>query len=107
MSPTERSETVVRNPRVPFTGESEGVLLWPPQAHLVDDMEDCYLEWRESADAVADAYRRWDTAPRDQGALLFAAYLASLDQEALAAVALGKAVADVERWLKAERGSRR
>jgi hypothetical protein len=90
-------------PRIPFTVEGEGAMLWPPEAHLVDEMIDCYLEWRETATAVASAYRQWFHAPRDEGRRRYSAYTASLDQEEAAAITYELAVADVEQWLQRAR----
>lgn len=53
---------------------------WPVAA-LVDEMLAMYVEWRERAATVADAYARWCAAPPEEGTVRFAAYLATLDQE--------------------------
>lgn len=50
-------------------------------AALVDEMLALYVEWREHADSVADAYARWCVASREERTPRFAAYLATLDQE--------------------------
>jgi hypothetical protein len=47
----------------------------------LDDLLDGYVDWRESARAVADAYARWSFASGPERALRFAAYIATLDQE--------------------------
>jgi malonyl CoA-acyl carrier protein transacylase len=67
---------------------------------LVDDQLDGYVDWRESARAVAAAYARWSFAPGPERALRFAAYTATLDQEQKTASAYAAAVTDVERWLQ-------
>lgn len=90
-------------PRIPFAAESEGTMLWPPEAHLVDDMAECYVEWRECAGAAADAYERWSEAPAEEVSLRFSAYTASLDREESAAISYELAVEDVERWLERTR----
>ena len=66
---------------------------------LLDDLLDGYVDWRESARAVADAYARWSVASVSERALRFAAYTATLDQEQRTAAAYAEAVTDVERWL--------
>jgi hypothetical protein len=93
------------NPRVPFTVESEGAMPWPPDDHLVDEMVDCHLAWRESAAAVATAYEQWFHAPRAEERRRYSAYAASLDQEESAAITYELAVADVEQSLKRSRRS--
>ena len=67
---------------------------------LLDDLLGGYVDWRESSRAVADAYARWSFAPGPDGALRFAAYIATLDQEQKTASAYAEAVTDVERWLR-------
>ena len=54
-------------------------------AGLVDQMLDTYVEWREHAALVADAYVCWCDASADERTVRFAAYLAALDQEQAAA----------------------
>lgn len=90
-------------PRIRFTVEGEGAMLRPPEAHLVDEMVDCYLDWRETAAAVASAHRQWLHAPRDEGRRGYSAYTASLDQEEAAAITYALAVDDVEQWLQRAR----
>ena len=46
-----------------------------------DALIDLYVEWREECAAVQSAYERWRAAPRDDGAVAFAAYRAALDRE--------------------------
>jgi hypothetical protein len=67
---------------------------------LLDDLLDGYVDWRETARAVADAYARWSFASEPEHALRFAAYTATLDQEQKTASAYAAAVTDVERWLQ-------
>ncbi|HEY8624577.1 MAG TPA: hypothetical protein VIL82_01100 [Solirubrobacteraceae bacterium] len=71
-----------------------------PEAMLLDDLLDGYVDWRASARAVADAYTRWSFASGPERALRFAAYTATLDQEQKTASAYAEAVTDVERWLQ-------
>jgi hypothetical protein len=67
---------------------------------MLDDLRDGYVDWRESARAVADAYARLSVASGPDRALWFAAYTAALDQEQNTAAAYAEAVTDVERWLQ-------
>jgi hypothetical protein len=70
------------------------------EAMLLDDLLDGYVEWRESARAVADAYERWSFASGRERALRFAAFTATLDQEQKKAAAYAELVTDVQRWLQ-------
>jgi hypothetical protein len=76
---------------------------WPTSA-LVEEMMDCYIGWRDSAAAAADAYRRWADAPSGRCADRFLAYIAALDQEESAAIGFALAVAEVERRMQREHG---
>jgi hypothetical protein len=67
---------------------------------LLDDLLDGYVDWRESARAVADAYARWSFASGAERALRFAAHTAALDREQKTAAAYADAVTDVERRLR-------
>jgi hypothetical protein len=67
---------------------------------LLDDLVDDYVDWRESARAVAVAYSRWSFASGAERALRFAAYISMLDQEQNTAAAYARAVTDLERWLQ-------
>lgn len=71
-----------------------------PAEVLLDDLLDGYVDWRESARAVADAYDRWSFASGAERAVRFAAYTATLDQEQKTAAAYAETVTDVERWLQ-------
>jgi hypothetical protein len=71
-----------------------------PEATLLDDLLDGYVDWRESARAVADAYSRWSFASGHERARRFAAYTATPDQEQKTAAAYAEAVTDVEQWLQ-------
>lgn len=66
---------------------------------LLDDLLDGYVDWRESARAVADAYARWSFASGPERAIRFAAYAATLDQEQRTAAAYADTVTGVRRWL--------
>ena len=74
-------------------------MLRPPDGRLVDEMVDCYLEWRETAAAVATAYQRWVHASRAEERRRYSVYTASLDQEESAAITYAMAVADLEQRL--------
>jgi hypothetical protein len=67
---------------------------------LLDELLDGYVEWRESARAVADAYDRWSFASGRERALRFAAFTATLDQEEKKAAAYSELVTDIQRWLQ-------
>jgi hypothetical protein len=67
---------------------------------LLDDLLDGYVEWRESARAVAGAYERWSFASGRERALRFAVFTATLDQEQKKAAAYAELVTDVQRWLQ-------
>jgi hypothetical protein len=69
-------------------------------ARLVDDMLDRYVEWREDAVAVAEAYRRWSGAPARERAWRFSAYMAALEQEESTARSYAVLVAGVNSWLQ-------
>jgi hypothetical protein len=67
---------------------------------LLDDLLDHYVDWRESARAVADAYARSSFASAAERAMRFAAHTAALDREQKTAAAYADAVTRVERWLQ-------
>lgn len=73
-------------------------MTWPV-GHAVDDMLGCYVDWREDAHAVGEAYRRWFGAPDGEEAGRFSAYLGALDQEEWSARSYAVAVARVEALL--------
>ena len=58
-----------------------------PIEQLIDEMLDCYDEWRREVTAVEEAYRLWSAAPSSERDLYFGAYTATLDQEESAAMA--------------------
>jgi len=70
------------------------------EAMLLDDLLESYVDWRESARAVAEAYARWSFAPAAERAVRFAAYTATLDQEQKTDAAYAEAVADLGRWVQ-------
>ncbi len=74
-----------------------------PATDLVDRMLACYVDWRETADAVAETYERWSSASADDQAGGFLAYAAALDREQAAATLYSLAVTDVARWLHRQR----
>ena len=65
-------------------------------ASLADQMLDTYVEWREHAALVADAYVCWCDASASEGTSRFAAYLAALDQEQAAACKHQEAVSRLQ-----------
>jgi hypothetical protein len=73
------------------------------EAALLDDLLAGYVDWRESARAVAEAYARWSSGAAAERAVRFAAYTATLDQEQKTAAAYGEAVADLERCVRRSR----
>ena len=64
---------------------------------LRDEILDLYLDWREQAAAVEDAYETWAGAPAGEGGRWFAVYLAALDREEAAARSYAYALASGER----------
>lgn len=58
-----------------------------------------YIDWRNAAAAVADAYRVWRRAPAAQAAVHFAAYVAALDKEEAAAARYAMVVTNSGRAL--------
>jgi hypothetical protein len=87
-----------------ISGDTPGPWLTDPtswrEATLLDHLLDDYIDWRESARAVADAYARWSFASGPERPARFAAYTATLDQEQKTAAAYAEAVTDLERWLQ-------
>ena len=63
------------------------------------EMLDRYVEWREDAAAVAEAYRRWSGATARDEAWRFSVYMAALEQEDSAAKSYAAVVAELDRWL--------
>lgn len=74
-------------------------------AALVDDLIAYYVDWRDSAAAVSEAYQRWIGATKAERAGRFSAYGAALDHEEAAAATYSQAADDLSRWL-ARRGTR-
>jgi hypothetical protein len=64
---------------------------------LVDEMLAYYIEWRHQEAEVAGAYDQWSSAPADERALWFSAYIAALDQEQAAAARYAIVAGEVER----------
>jgi len=61
-----------------------------------DEILDLYLDWREEAAAVADAYASWAGARAGEEGRCFAAYTAALDREEAAARSYAGALAQRE-----------
>jgi hypothetical protein len=60
-------------------------LLTKRHSVLADEFIDSYVCWREACEDVSAAYRRWTNRQPRQRSLGFAAYLAALEREELAA----------------------
>ena len=71
--------------------------LHAPLRRLRDEILDLYLDWREQAAAVADAYAIWEGAPAGEEGQCFAAYTAALDREQAAARSYADLLANAER----------
>jgi hypothetical protein len=67
---------------------------------LRDEIIDLYLDWREEAAAVADAYALWADATADDKAARFAAFTAAIDREEAAARSYADVLANGERVLQ-------
>ena len=81
--------------RIPSKGECSGA----PSSltdGLVDELLGYYIDWRHDAAAAAEAYSVWSTAPGDDEALRFAAYIAALDQEESSALRYALVLREVE-----------
>jgi hypothetical protein len=70
-----------------------------PAGDVVDKLLARYVDWREDASAVADAYRGWCEAPAGEKTWRFSAYMAALDDEESSAKTYAVEVAEVERSL--------
>ena len=68
-----------------------------PLRRLRDEILDLYLDWRDQAAAVEDAYESWAGAPAGEEGRWFAVYLAALDREEAAALSYADALASGER----------
>jgi hypothetical protein len=68
-----------------------------PLSRLRDEIIDLYLDWREQAAAVEDAYESWAGAPAGEEGRCFAAYTAALDREEAAARSYANVLASSER----------
>ena len=64
---------------------------------LRDEIIDLYLDWREEAAGVADAYATWADATADEKGACFVAYLAAIDREEAAARSYADVVSNGER----------
>jgi hypothetical protein len=88
----------VRRKRKPTPVDTDDV------ADLTDEMLDRYVEWREDAAAVADAYRRWSGAAANEEAMWFSAYRASLEMEESTAESYAEAIGALSRLLPNAQG---
>jgi hypothetical protein len=74
---------------------------------LLDDMVERYVEWREDADAVAEAYTQWSGARAREEEWRFSVYLASLELEESSAKSYAAVVTELDSRLRhAERRAR-
>jgi hypothetical protein len=94
-------------PQIPSNGKGEGASVSPVDGAsdelvegLVDEMLGYYIDWRQQARAVGDAYARWCGAQADEEALRFSAYLAALDREESTAMSYAGVVRAVEDMLR-------
>ena len=83
-------------PRMPSDGKDRSAL-HVSLRRLKDEIIDLYLDWREEAAGVADAYATWADAPADEKVPCFAAYLAAIDREEAAARSYADVVSNGER----------
>ena len=65
----------------------------PQRAQVVGDE---YARWRRATEGVAESYRGWARAARDERWLAYAAYLAALDREEHAARAYRRVLGHLE-----------
>jgi hypothetical protein len=59
---------------------------------VLDEMIDCYVDWRQESEQVESAYRRWAIAPSPHTSRAFAAYAAALDREELASISYAQVI---------------
>jgi hypothetical protein len=64
----------------------------------IDELLEGYISWREACQAVWRAYEQWSASDREERALAYAAYLASLDGEERAARTYANHTARVARF---------
>jgi hypothetical protein len=79
----------------------EPIMIRSEQNQAVDEVVDAYVDWRQECITVWEAYQRWRSAARDDGALAFRAYLAALDREERAAEVYGRVLGALEARLRA------
>jgi hypothetical protein len=85
-------------PRIASDGKDHGGLHLSLR-RLRDEIVDLYLDWREEAATVAEAYATWADATADRKGRCFAAYTAAIDREEAAARSYAVAVGTGERLL--------
>jgi hypothetical protein len=61
--------------------------------HLIDDVVDAYVDWREQCQRVWLAYDAWSATAGPDAGLRFTAYVAELDREHRASDAYADAIA--------------
>jgi hypothetical protein len=67
--------------------------------HLIDELMDMYVEWREACIALRNAYERWSSVRLAEREFAFAAYRAALDWEEQASVVYADRLERVAREL--------
>jgi hypothetical protein len=73
---------------------------------VLDEMIDCYVDWREESERVESAYRRWATAPSPHASRAFATYAAALDREELASISYAQVIRRILRLVARDRRRR-
>ena len=81
-------------PRMPLGATADQIRSWAMEL-LVDEMLATYVDWRQAAWAVGEAYGHWSDASAPERSVRHAAYIAALDREESAALGYAAAVADV------------
>ena len=72
------------------------IVIRSEQNRAVDEVIDAYVDWRQECITVSEAYQRWRSAAREDGALAFRAYLAALDREERAAEVYARLLSALE-----------
>jgi high-affinity K+ transport system ATPase subunit B len=85
-------------PEIPHISTHKNTLVgWA--AALAHEMLAYYMDGRNDAAALADAYRVWQRVPTAQEAAHFAAYMVALDNEEAAATSYAMVVKNLDRAL--------
>jgi hypothetical protein len=70
---------------------------------VLDEMIDCYVDWRQASEQVESAYRRWAIARSPHMSRAFAAYAAALDREEVASIAYAQVIRRILRLVARDR----